>query len=180
MSGICQLSSIALRSEPSHRAEMVNQLIYGEKYEVLETVNNDWLKVKCSFDNYEGFMPNAQFSEFTFENEALIFTGGLGNDEVNNIIPKGAEIYNTEALVEVDEDDLLDLRQIHFTADQIKENIFTPQISSLLNISGGDKGAGIGLLLVKGFVEKNGGEIWVESIEGEGSSFYFTLPTGRA
>jgi two-component system CheB/CheR fusion protein len=32
------------------------------------------------------------------------------------------------------------------------------------------------LLLAKGFLEKNDGEIWVESIEGEGSSFYFTLP----
>ena len=62
---------------------------------------------------------------------------------------------------------------------EIMENIFTPQISSLLNISGGDKGSGIGLLLVKGFVEKNGGEIWVESKEGEGSSFYFTLPTSK-
>ena len=39
-----------------------------------------------------------------------------------------------------------------------------------------NKGAGIGLLLVKGFLEKNGGEIWVESAIGEGSSFYFTLP----
>jgi two-component system CheB/CheR fusion protein len=39
-----------------------------------------------------------------------------------------------------------------------------------------NKGAGIGLLLVKGFLEKNGGEIWVESIEGDGSSFYLTLP----
>jgi signal transduction histidine kinase len=41
------------------------------------------------------------------------------------------------------------------------------------------KGAGIGLLLVKGFLEKNGGEIWVESMEGEGSSFYFTLPVKK-
>jgi len=35
------------------------------------------------------------------------------------------------------------------------------------------------LLLVKGFLEKNGGEIWVESIEGKGSSFYFTLPADK-
>jgi signal transduction histidine kinase len=33
--------------------------------------------------------------------------------------------------------------------------------------------------LVKGFLEKNGGEIWVESVEGEGSSFYFTLPIDK-
>ena len=39
-----------------------------------------------------------------------------------------------------------------------------------------NRGAGIGLLLVKGFLEKNAGEIWVESIVGVGSSFYFTLP----
>ena len=63
---------------------------------------------------------------------------------------------------------------------EIKEKIFTPQVTTLLNISEGDKGAGIGLLLAKGFVEKNGGEIWVESAEGEGSSFYFTLPINKS
>ncbi|MFM9989662.1 ATP-binding protein [Flavobacterium sp.] len=59
---------------------------------------------------------------------------------------------------------------------EIMEKLFTPQIKTLSETRKKDKGAGIGLLLVKGFLEKNDGEIWVESTEGEGSSFYFTLP----
>jgi PAS domain S-box-containing protein len=57
--------------------------------------------------------------------------------------------------------------------------LFTPQMKTLSEVRKKDKGAGIGLLLVKGFLEKNGGDIWVESTEGEGSSFYFTLLTEK-
>ncbi len=59
------------------------------------------------------------------------------------------------------------------------ENLFTPQMATLLEARKKNKGAGIGLLLVKGFLEKNGGEIWVESVLGEGSSFYFSLPVEK-
>ncbi|MFV5692778.1 ATP-binding protein [Flavobacterium sp. LT1R49] len=59
---------------------------------------------------------------------------------------------------------------------EIQDKLFTPQMNILSKARIENKGAGIGLLLVKGFLEKNGGEIWVESTEGVGSSFYFTLP----
>ncbi len=40
-----------------------------------------------------------------------------------------------------------------------------------------EKGTGLGLMLCKNFVEKNRGKIWVESKVGQGSVFYFSLPT---
>ncbi len=40
----------------------------------------------------------------------------------------------------------------------------------------GETGTGLGLIICKDFIEKNSGEIWAESIPGEGSTFYFSLP----
>ena len=42
--------------------------------------------------------------------------------------------------------------------------------------TGGEEGSGLGLQLCQDFARKNGGDAYVESVEGEGSTFSFTIP----
>jgi PAS domain S-box-containing protein len=59
-------------------------------------------------------------------------------------------------------------------ADQ--QRIFTKFFRAEAAADAGVQGAGLGLFLVRGLLAAMGGRIWVESKEGEGSSFVFELP----
>jgi signal transduction histidine kinase len=57
------------------------------------------------------------------------------------------------------------------------ENLFSMDMRRRLGTEN-EEGSGLGLVLCKDFIEKNGGILKVESIEGKGSTFSFTLPLG--
>ena len=64
MFGVCNLSIIPLRIEPSDRSEIVSQILFGEHFEVVEQ-NKQWAKIKLQYDNYEGWVDSKQFQNIT-------------------------------------------------------------------------------------------------------------------
>ena len=54
--------------------------------------------------------------------------------------------------------------------------LFTQYKNNSTKGTGNEKGTGLGLMLCKEYVEKNKGQIWVESEQGKGSCFQFSLP----
>ncbi len=63
MKGIILETAVPIRLEPSDRAEMVNQLLFGELYSVLEE-EVKWLKIQSEHDAYSGWLDKKQHTEF--------------------------------------------------------------------------------------------------------------------
>lgn len=59
--GICKLTSIAVRSMPSDKAEMASQMLFGESFVVFDQ-NEKWILIRQDFDGYEGWISQNQFN----------------------------------------------------------------------------------------------------------------------
>lgn len=91
--GYCFLSAVPVRKEPSHSAEMVNQLLLGDRVEILDS-RPEWLLTRSLFDGYEGWVSDKQLTDGDgIENNSFIVPTD-NSMSVNNImisVPAGAQ-----------------------------------------------------------------------------------------
>jgi len=99
----CNAPVAPIRSEPSHRAEQVNELLFGERAEVLEVNDKEWARVRGEWDNYEGWCKMGQLTHTTRKeynkkthvivsqhNSKLIF------EDSDMWLPIGSDLFGTK------------------------------------------------------------------------------------
>lgn len=105
--GIIRLGVVSCKAEPSHKAEQINQLLFGETYSI-EEEEEDWIKIKTAFDNYVAwidrknhtFLSEEHFNTFTYGNASLVLNlidsvqDKTDNTAIN--VPIGSSIYKKD------------------------------------------------------------------------------------
>ncbi|HSV75842.1 MAG TPA: C40 family peptidase [Bacteroidales bacterium] len=64
--GICLLSVAGMKAEPSHQSELVNQMVFGDLFEVIRKYK-EWLWVRLIYDDYHGWINQNQATELSEE-----------------------------------------------------------------------------------------------------------------
>jgi gamma-D-glutamyl-L-lysine dipeptidyl-peptidase len=100
--GICLLATIPMRRDPSECSEMVNQVIFGEIFSILET-NDNWSYIETQFDTYRGWITSKMaiiITEKTKETNKIVYLKDVlgriafpGNIPQYQWIPGGASLY---------------------------------------------------------------------------------------
>lgn len=191
------------RLETSKAKEMLN-LLHKTAVDELNMLDNlvEWARIKYASDVFcpskidlfdyvqkvfKSFKELASLNNIRLVNQiegnTIVFADGKMLYSVfQNIVSNAIKhsLTDGEIVVLVKIEALIAVIQIKDSgvgmSKDVQDKLFTPQMSTLSKARKDNKGAGIGLLLVKGFLERNDGKIWVESVEGKGTSFYFTLP----
>ena len=106
--GICPLGIIPVRIENAHKSELVNQLLYGEFFKIIDN-RKDWYKIRSQWDAYEGWVASNQVHEITedqykyLSQQTIVSSGNLidfvrlTNEEIFPI-PLGSDLRGLKLL----------------------------------------------------------------------------------
>ncbi|MBC7554700.1 MAG: C40 family peptidase, partial [Taibaiella sp.] len=87
----CNTAVAPVRNEPTHRAEQVTQLLYGEKAMILKD-NKEWAQIRCAWDGYEGWCRLSQLTEMP-GNDYKKATRYLSNSHKGKVLYEKGELH---------------------------------------------------------------------------------------
>ncbi len=105
MFGISEIATIPLRKEPTEKSEMLSQLLFGDRFTILEQ-NSEWSFIKLLSDNYEGWINSKSITyidKYYFENindSKIIITNRLftkvksKHNQESILLPFGSSLPN--------------------------------------------------------------------------------------
>ncbi len=142
-------------------SKVVNLLLHNaaiKNIEITNKINNThtvYADEDMIFSVLQNLLSNA--IKFTHENGRIIFN----SEEKGSVI----EISISDTGIGMEENDI--------------EKLFRIDIPFTKAGTQNEKGSGLGLILCKEMIEKNGGKIWVKSELNKGTTFTFTLPKNK-
>ncbi|HCE54912.1 MAG TPA: hypothetical protein DER05_07865 [Lutibacter sp.] len=148
-----------------------------------ETNINEQMETSYNFFKPEADVKGLQFSikNMLPEEEIIIKTDALKIYAILSSLLKNAIKYTDEGTIVYGYDNKGDCLEFYVKDTGIgipkdrQEAIFERFIQADIYDKMAFQGAGLGLSIAKAYVELLGGKIWVESEEGKGSTFYFTI-----
>lgn len=104
------------------------------------------------------------------------------NTVVRNLLSNAIKFTYTNGIIEIDSN--VEKENIVISVKDNGQGMLCEDCNKIFKIDSGhttvgtnnEKGTGIGLILCKEFIDKHNGSIWVESKQGEGSTFKFSIP----
>jgi cell wall-associated NlpC family hydrolase len=97
---ICENVFVPLRSGPSHKSEMLSQILFGEKYTVIDK-SGSWLKIESLSDKYAGWIDTDHLQHSTDEENfcGYVLNRSLvchKNDNTKMVLEAGCEVFNPD------------------------------------------------------------------------------------
>lgn len=158
---LVQMNEITIQEEPLDLSHLVD-----ENLAFFKEVN----------DKHIHFLNEVQ------EGSMVVADPNMLNLIIRNIVANSIKFTQAGGLVEVSAEDQNDDVMIVRIKDngvgmseEQKSQLFSTTTLYTTKGTANEKGTGLGLKLCKEFIERMGGKIWVESTEGEGSAFMFTI-----
>lgn len=129
---------------------------------------------------------NIEISQSLDENIEVLADRHMLETVLRNLISNAVKFTRTKGKVQISagyiKDDRIEVKISDSGIgmdEELLSKLFRINEKTSRNGTDGELSTGLGLLLCREFIEQCGGQIWAESITGEGSIFHFTLRRGK-